>query len=187
MNTYCPSSVVVNSSQFLLFVWHYWTQFDDDWQKSRTQRPLPSSYIPGISENQDCCQESLFCWDLFDFSSATATHNSTKLDRKQEIKFLYHVCISWDNRKVRMVSLISYWLKPCRDQSLLNLSCLRTFEFQTSLGIPLLHFTSPLKLLKGISWNFTGCNNTVPFSKFVLVDWSEIQDSCPGLWLAKTF
>ena len=34
----------------------------------------------------------LIGWDIFDFSSKTAKRNSTKLDRKQDLKVLYQVC-----------------------------------------------------------------------------------------------
>ena len=34
----------------------------------------------------------LIGWDIFDFSSETAGRNSTKLDRKQDLKALYQVC-----------------------------------------------------------------------------------------------
>ena len=37
----------------------------------------------------------------------------------------------------------------CRDQSLLNLSCIRTFEFRTSLGTSLLHLSS-IKMLTAV-------------------------------------
>ena len=32
-------------------------------------------------------------WDIFDFSSETPERNSTKLDRKQDLNVLYHVCV----------------------------------------------------------------------------------------------
>ena len=35
----------------------------------------------------------LIGWDIFDFSSETAEQNSTKLDRKQDLKVFYQVCI----------------------------------------------------------------------------------------------
>ena len=35
----------------------------------------------------------LIGWDIFDFSSETAEWNSTKLDRKQDLKALYQVCV----------------------------------------------------------------------------------------------
>ena len=35
----------------------------------------------------------LIGWDIFDFSSETAKHNSKKLDRKQDLNVLYQVCV----------------------------------------------------------------------------------------------
>ena len=35
----------------------------------------------------------LIGWDIFDFSSETGEQNSTKLDRKQDLNVLYHVCV----------------------------------------------------------------------------------------------
>ena len=43
--------------------------------------------------------------DIFDFSSETAKRNSTKLDRKQDLNALYHVCVFWSDRKSKMASL----------------------------------------------------------------------------------
>ena len=41
----------------------------------------------------------LIGWDIFDFSSETAEPNSTNLDRKQDLKALYQVCVFWGDRK----------------------------------------------------------------------------------------
>ena len=43
----------------------------------------------------------LIGWDIFDFSSETAEWNSTALDRKQDLNFLYQVCVFWADRKTR--------------------------------------------------------------------------------------
>ena len=60
--TRCPSSVVrpsvrrpsvVNFSHFRLLLWHHWTEFNETWQKVRTQHPLPSLCFSGRSEKQD--------------------------------------------------------------------------------------------------------------------------------------
>ena len=57
---------------FRLLLWNHWTEFNEVWQEARSQSPLPS----------------LCFWDIFDFSSKTAEQNSTKLDRKQDLKAL---------------------------------------------------------------------------------------------------
>ena len=56
----------------------------------------------------------LIGWDIFDFSSETAEWNSTKLDRKQDLKALYQVCVFWADRKNKMAALASDWLRHFR-------------------------------------------------------------------------
>ena len=46
----------------------------------------------------------LIGWDIFDFSSETAGQNSTKLDRKQDLNFLYHVRVLQADRKNKMAA-----------------------------------------------------------------------------------
>ena len=38
---------------FLLLLWNRWTEFNETWQKARSQRPLPSLCFSGRSEKQD--------------------------------------------------------------------------------------------------------------------------------------
>ena len=52
-----------------------------------------------------CPPWPLIGWDIFDFSSETAERNSTKLDKKKDLNVLYHVCVFWANRKIRMAAL----------------------------------------------------------------------------------
>ena len=47
----------------------------------------------------------LICWDIFDFSSETTERNSTKLDRKQDLKVLYQVCIFGPISKQKIAAL----------------------------------------------------------------------------------
>ena len=56
----------------------------------------------------------LIGWDIFDFSSKTAERNSTKLDRKQDLNALYQVCVFQADRKNKMASLASDWLRHFR-------------------------------------------------------------------------
>ena len=55
--THCPSSVrrpsVVNFSHFQLLLWNHWTEFNENWQEARSQRPLLSLCFLGRSEKQD--------------------------------------------------------------------------------------------------------------------------------------
>ena len=53
-------------------------------------------------------------WNIFDFSSETAERNWTKLDRKQDLNVLYQVCVFWTDRKNKMATLASDWLRHFR-------------------------------------------------------------------------
>ena len=52
--------------------------------------------------------------DIFDFSSETAELNSTKFDRKQDLKPLYQVCVFRADRKNKMAAPASDWLRHFR-------------------------------------------------------------------------
>ena len=52
--------------------------------------------------------------DIFDFFSETAERNSTKLDRKQDLKALYQVCVFLTDRKNKMAALASDWPRHFR-------------------------------------------------------------------------
>ena len=56
----------------------------------------------------------LICWDIFDFSSETVEPNSTKFDRKQDLKAFYQVCVFRANRKNKMAAPASDWLRHFR-------------------------------------------------------------------------
>ena len=53
----------------------------------------------------------LIGWDIFDFFSATAEQNSTKLDRKQDPNVLFLTCVfrAYVYLKTKMVALASDW------------------------------------------------------------------------------
>ena len=73
--------------------------------------------------------------------SKTTEGNSKKLDKKQDFNVLYQVCVFRANKKTKMAAP-GLWLAE-------------TF------------LTSPLKPLKGISWNLTGSKISTSFTKFV--------------------
>ena len=103
----------------------------------------------------------LIGWDIFDFSSETAERNSTKLDRKQDLNVLYHVCVFQADRKKKMSALSSEWLRHFRlllwnGWTEFNESCQ---EARPQRPLPSLCFSGR----------------------------SEKQDGRPGLWLAETF
>ena len=52
--------------------------------------------------------------DIFDFSSESTERNSTKFDKKQDLKALYQVCVFRADRKNKMAALASDWLRHFR-------------------------------------------------------------------------
>ena len=99
---------------FWLLLWNRWTEFNETWQEARSQRPLPSLCFSGKSEKKRWPPWPLIGWDIFDFSSWTAERNSTKLDRKQDHKALYQVCVFQADRKNKMAALASDWPRHFR-------------------------------------------------------------------------
>ena len=103
----------------------------------------------------------LIGWDIFDFSSEAAEWNSTKLDRKQDLKALYQVCVFRADWKNKMAILASDWPRHFR------LLCRnRWMEFDET-------------------WQEARSQSPLPGLRFS--SWSEKQDGHPGLWLAETF
>ena len=103
----------------------------------------------------------LIGWDIFDFSSETAERNSTKLDRKQDLNVLYQVCVFRADRKTKMATLASDWLRHFR-----LLLWNRWTEFNET-------------------WQEARSQRLLPSLCFS--GRSEKQDGRPGLWLAETF
>ena len=102
----------------------------------------------------------LICWDMFNFSSEMDERNSTKLDRKQDNNVLHQVCVFWADRKNKMATLASDWLRHFR------LLWNRWMEFNET-------------------WEEARSQRPLP----TLCFWgrSEKQDGRPGLSLVETF
>ena len=98
---------------------------------------------------------------IFDLSSETTEQKSTKLDRKQELNILYQVCVFRVDRKNKMASLASDWLR----------------HFRLLLWNRLAEFNE--------TWQEARSQRPLPSLCFS--GRSEKQDGCPGLWLAETF
>ena len=103
----------------------------------------------------------LIGWDIFGFSSETAEQNSTKLDRKQDLNVLYQVSVFRADRKNKMATLASDWLR----------------HFRLLLWNPWMEFNK--------TWQEVRTQHPLPSLCFS--GRSEKQDGCPGLWLAETF
>ena len=132
---------------------------------------------------------ALIGWDTFDFFSKTAEGNSTKLDWKQDLNVLYQVCVFWADWKTKMAAPASDWLRhfwlllwnrwteleetwqEARSQCALPSLCF-SGRSEKQDGRPGLRFaetflTSPLKPLKGISWNLTLSKISASSTKFL--------------------
>ena len=151
----------------------------------------------------------LIGWDIFDFSSETAEPNSTKLDRKQDLKALYQVCVFRADRKNKMATLASDWLRHFR---FLCRNCWTEFnetwqEARSQSPLPSLCFSGWsekqdgrlasdwLRHFRLLLWNcWTEFNETWqearsqhPLPSLCFLSRSEKQDGRPGLWLAETY
>ena len=104
---------------------------------------------------------SSLTFHIFDFSSKTTEWNSTKLDRKQDLNVLYHVCVFRADRKNKMAALASDWLRHFR-----LLLWNRWTEFNET-------------------WQDARSQRLLPSLCFS--GRSEKQNGRPGLWLAETF
>ena len=101
---------------FLLFL-EIWNQFIDATE-------IIDDFLVQLSRRLKCtivimrCPSSVrpssLTFDIFDFSSETAKHNSTKLDRKQDLNVLYQVCVFRADQKNKMAALASDWLRHFR-------------------------------------------------------------------------
>ena len=132
---------------------------------------------------------SSLTFHIFDFSSETPERNSTKLDRKQDLNVLYQVFIFRADRKNKMATLGSDWLRyfrlllwnywmefdetwqEARSQCPLPRLCfsgrLEKQDGRPGLWLAETFSTSPLKLLNGIQQNLTGSKISTSSTKFV--------------------
>ena len=125
----CPSSVVFNFSYIRLLLWNRWTEFNETWQKARSQRPLPSLCFSGRSEKQDG-RPGLWLAETF-LTSPLKMLNRIRWNltcRKISTSFTKFV---FSGRSEKQNGRPGLWLAE-------------TFV------------TSPLKPLNGILWNLTG-------------------------------
>ena len=145
---------------FRLLLWNRWTELNETYEEARCQRPLPSLCFRADRKTR-WPPWPLIGWDIFDFSSETAERNLTKLDRKQDLNVLYQVCVFRADRKNKMATLASDWLRHFR-----HLLWNRWMEFNET-------------------WQEARSQRPLPSLCFS--GRSEKQDGRPGLWLAETF
>ena len=189
---------------FRLLLWNRSTEFNDTWQEARSQRLLPSLCFSGRSEKQDG-RPGLWFAETF----STSPLKPLKLDRKQDLSVLYHVCVFRVDWIIKMAALASDWLRhfrlllwnrstefyetwqEARSQRPLPSLCF-SGRSEKQDGCPCLWLaetfsTSPLKPLNEIQQNLTGSKISTSSTKFVFLGRSEKQEGRPGLWLVGTF
>ena len=88
---------------------------------------------------------SLLIFHIFDFFSATAEQNSTKLARKQDLNVCYHFCVFRADRKTKMATLPSHWLRYFR-----LLFCKRWTEINETWGNKMLISSTKCVLFRPI-------------------------------------
>ena len=132
---------------------------------------------------------SSLTFHIFDFSSETTERNLTKLYRKVDLNVLYQVCVFRVDRKNKMATLASDWLRhfwlllwnrctefnetwqEARSQCPLPSLCfsgrLEKQDGGPGLWLADTFSTSPLKPLNGIQRNLTGSNISMSSTKFV--------------------
>ena len=191
----CPSSVVRPSVRpsltftFLTSPLKPLNRIQQNLTGSKISRSSTKFVFFGLIGKTRWPPRALIGWDTFDFFSETAEGNSTKLDRKQDLNVLYQVCVFRADRKTKMAALASDWLRHfwlllwnrwteleetwqearsrCALQSLCFSGRSEKQDGRPSLRFAETFFTSPLKPLKGISWNLTGSKISTSSTKFV--------------------
>ena len=193
--------------QFRLLLWNYWKEFNETWQEVRSQRPQPSLCFIGSIGKTRWQPWRMIGWDIFDFFSETAERKSKKLDREQDLNFLYQVCVFQAERKNKMAALASDLLRHFRLllwnrwtelnetwQHARSQRPLPSFVFFGSIGNTR---WPPWPLICWDIFDFfseTSERNSMKLDRkqdlnvlyqvCVFRDDSETQDGRPGLWLA---
>ena len=145
---------------FRLFLWNGWKEFNETWQETRSQRPLPSLCFSGWSEKQDGYPG---LWLAETFSTSILKRLKGIQRNLTGIKIsMFSTKLCFSGRMEKQDGCPGLWLAA---------------TFLTSL----------LKLLNGIQGNLTGSKISTSSTKFVFSDRSDKQDGHPGLWSAETF
>ena len=133
--------------------------FDETWQEASPQHPLSSLCFSRPSEIQDGRPGLWLAETFFDFFSATAEWIDETWQEASP-HALYQVCVFRADRKSKMATLASDWLK---------------------------HFSSFHNLWMDFDETWQEASPQRPLSSLCFSCRSEIQDCRPGLWLAETF
>ena len=86
---------------FRLLFWNRWTGIQRNLTGSKLLMTSTKFVFFGSIWKTRWPPWPLIGWEIFDFSEETAERNSKKLDRKQDLNFLYQVCVFRADRKTR--------------------------------------------------------------------------------------
>ena len=204
-----PSSVRRKLSHFRLLLWNRWTEFNETWQKARSQRPLPSLCFSGWSEKQDG-RPGLWLAETFSTSSLKPLNRIQRNLTESKIstpftKFVFFgpiekkrwppwPLIGWDvfDFSSETAERNSTKLDRKQDLNALYQVCVFSGRSEKQDGRPGLWLAETFWLLL---WNrLTEFNKTWqearsqrPLPSLCFSGRSEKQDGRPGLWLAETF
>ena len=182
-------SVVVNFSYFWLLLWNRWTEFNETWQKARSQRPLKSLCFSDRSEKQDgrpglWLAETFWTSPLKPLNGIQRNLTGSKITMSST-KFVFFRA----DQKNKMAALVSDWLRhfrlllwnrwtefndtwqearsQCPLQSLCFLGRSKKQDGHPGLWLAETFLTSPLKPLNGIQRNLTGSKISTSSTKYV--------------------
>ena len=204
----CPSSVV-NFSNFQLLLWNCWTEFNETWQESRSQRPLPSLCFSGRSEKQDG-RPGLWLAEAFptsplkplkgiqrNFTGSKISTSSTKFVFFGPIwktRWLPWPLIGWDifNFSSETAERNSTKLDKKQDLNVLYQICVFRADLKNKMAALASDWPRHFRLLLWNRW--TEFNETWQEGRsqcllpsLCFSGRSEKQDGRPCLWLAETF
>ena len=160
---------------FRLLLWNRWTEFNDTWQKARSQSPLPSLRFSGRSEKQDgrpglWLAETFSTFPLKPLNRIQQNLTGSKISTPST-KFMFFgligktrwppwPLIGWDifDFSSETAERNSTKLDRKQDLNVLYQVCVFRADRKNKMASPGLwlaetFFTSPLKPLNGIQWN----------------------------------
>ena len=147
---------------FRLLLWNRWSEFNETWQKARSQRPLPSFCFSGRSKKKQDGRPGLWLAETFSTSPLKLLNRIQRnLTGSKISTSSTKFAIFGADRKNKMAALVSDWLR---------------------------HF----RLLLWNRWTefneiYQEARSQCLLPSMCFSDRSEIQDGRPGLWLAETF
>ena len=200
---------VVNFSHFQLLLWNCWTEFNETWQESRSQRPLPSLCFSGRSEKQDG-RPGLWLAEAFptsplkplkgiqwNFTGSKISTSSTKFvffGRIGKTRWPPWPLIGWDifDFSSETAEPNSTKLGRKQDLNVLYQVCVFWADRKNKMAALASDWLRHIRLLLWNRWKefnetWQEARSQRPLPSLCFSGRFEKQDGRPGLWLAETF